>query len=490
MEGTLREGSFPAILRALVGRFADGRLDVLSDGFRRTVWLEAGQICAVVSDVEEEKFGRWLIGRGLLQPQQMALALLRQTDSVLYGFQLVADGTLDFFRLQEELEARAIALLGRLLFAKGDYWFAPAERLAQEVPPFSRTTASMLAAAVRGCPDVEPLERWVPLESYLCAVDDVVMIYQKVDLAPHEAYVLSRVDGTTPVRHLRRMLPMGADEATRAMAVLVAVGLVEARPAPAPRPAPPPTVDTEKVEKAYDTAQFTEIQQQEFDEVVKFAGECRQLDHYARLRLSPGATLDQIHASYRSLTRLYHPDRAREDHLRPLRRELAEITASLQDAYDILSNQESKARYDALVQRIGRAVADVAEEEEKRRQARDELVAANVKRARDLARGGDVGEAVGLLDQAVRLHPQAETLLLLADLELRNPMWTQRALDHLRRAVTVSPRCTEAWLKLAAFWASQGEKERVRHCLRKILEYDPGNQDAVDWLEKLGKRSR
>ena len=86
--------------------------------------------------------------------------------------------------------------------------------------------------------------------------------------------------------------------------------------------------------------------------------------------------------------------------------------------------------------------------------------------------------AVQLLDQAARLNPTAETLLLLARAEFKNPMWGQRALDHLKHAVALAPEFTEAWLELANFWAIRNMTDRQQQCLEKILEYDPQNVDT------------
>ncbi|MFZ5786766.1 MAG: J domain-containing protein, partial [Acidobacteriota bacterium] len=306
---------------------------------------------------------------------------------------------------------------------------------------------------------------------------------------------LSRIDGTTSASRLTRLVPLGREEVVRAAAVLVVAGLVEVHDEPAVRPQPAPevelplAVEAEPDEGEEEQVAFTPEQQREFEEVVKLAAEMRHRDFYRRLGLTRGATLDQVHSRYRELTRNFHPDRAREDHLRPLRRELAEISASVQEAYETLASPESRSKYDQANRGSDRVSSEHHKEEERRQRARNELVAANVRRARELARIGDVGMAVQLLDQAVRFNPDPETLLFLATLEFRNPMWVQRGLDRLRRAVTVDPRCTEAWLQLANFWMVRHKVDKQRQCLDRILEYDPTNEDAIRELQQLNSRA-
>jgi len=491
-QGALAPGELPVVLRALVRHLVDGRLDVHTGDATRTIWLEAGQIRAMVSDVEDEKLGRWLVGRGFLQPHQMALALLRQPDAVLYGKQLITEGALDVLQLQGELEARAVSLLSRLLFVEGSYNFRLGEKFGGDSLTFEKTTASLLAAAVRAYEDVARLEGFVDGGRYLWAGQDALMLYQKLDLTPHEAYLFSRIDGTTSAARLRRLVPLPAEEVTRAVAALVVAGLVELRDDPAVRPMAPPEIELPQATEAEEEEQlqFTPEQRREYEEVIKLAAENRHRDYYKRLNLTPGATQDQVHSRFRELTRLYHPDRAREPHLHSLRRELAEIYAAVQDAYETLVSPEKRGKYDQLMKGSDRTSTENMKAEERRLSARKQVVDANVKRAQELARVGDVGMAVQLLDQAVRFDPQSELLLQLAHLEFKNPMWVQRALDHLKLAVSVDPKCTEAWLQLANFWGVRGKKDRQRQCLERVLEYDPTNDDVIRALDEFNAKKK
>jgi len=494
-EGTLAAGEFPGLVREIVWRLADGRLDVLAGEVRRGLFIEAGQVRAVVSELEDERLGRWLVSRGLIEPHQMALSLLRQPEKVLYGKQLVAEGALDIGRLQQELQARAVALISRLMFAEGSYWWAAGERFTQDSLGFDMTTASLLAAGLRMVEDVAPIEQLVRPDSYLWAPQDALLANQQVRLVPQEAYLLSRIDGTSTVHRLRQFVPMAPAEFARAVGALVVAGLVEVHSEPASRPEParpievplPPSAELPEEEE--EQLQYTPEQQREFEDVVKLAAECRHRDYYRRLGLNRAASRDQIQARFRDMARGFHPDRAQEPHLRPLRRELAEIYSALQESRDTLLDPDRKKRYDESL-RTGVQGGEEFQEEERRRKARKELVNANVRRAHELVRVGDIGMAVQLLDQAVRLDPQPETLLLLARLEFRNPMWAQRALDRLRRAVTVAPRCTEAWLELARFWGQRGKFDKQQQCIEKILDYDATDARAIAAFNVLLKRPK
>ncbi len=115
-----------------------------------------------------------------------------------------------------------------------------------------------------------------------------------------------------------------------------------------------------------------------------------------------------------------------------------------------------------------------------------ERAQANKERARQIVEsGGDVRHAVKLLSDAVEIVPDAVSLTLLADLEVANPLWRQKALDHLKQAVAIEPRHTPAWLAIANYWSLRGQSDKQVRCLQKILSYEPANIDVREALRLI-----
>lgn len=105
-----------------------------------------------------------------------------------------------------------------------------------------------------------------------------------------------------------------------------------------------------------------------------------------------------------------------------------------------------------------------------------------------LAQGGDERQAVRLLSRAVSVLPDPHSLVRLAEVEVANPLWRQRALAHLKQALEMEPKFTPAWLALANYWALRGDQEKQRRCLESILKYDPQNRDVREALLHLSQR--
>lgn len=107
-----------------------------------------------------------------------------------------------------------------------------------------------------------------------------------------------------------------------------------------------------------------------------------------------------------------------------------------------------------------------------------ELARKNLDFGKKLLASGDSRKALKFLELSAEQEPSAEAFILLARIELEFPGLRPKALEHLKQAVAVSPRCTEAWLMLAEFWAAKHDQEKQRRCLEKVLAYDPENADA------------
>lgn len=491
LAGTFGVGEFPTVLRRLVAGMAEGRLDAVSGEICRSLWLEAGQVRSITSTFEEEKLGSWLVARGILSARDMAMALIDQPEGVLFGKLLVEKGLLDVETLGQELERLAVSIMSALLSVGGTYSLRPEQRLPPDAATMEMTTASLLMAAYRVVPEEQlPLDG-IAGELYVWAAEDALLRFQGVNLAPAEAYLVSRIDGTSTVTQLRRLVGLGQRDVQRALLGLQAAGLVEFRGAPAGRAREPIVVSVPPAALGEETEaqRFTPEQQREYERVVRLVDECRRQDFYRRLGVDRRASYEEIHRRYVELTRMFHPDRAREPHLRLLRRDLKEIALALKEAYETLSNSSRRAEYDRrLAEHLPPPTPHL--DDAKREQARKELAAANVRRAEELVRAGEVWMAVELLDQAVRFDPQPRTLLTLARLEFRNPMWVQRGLERLRRAVTLDPSLVEAWIELAQFWERRRQPAKQRHCLERALEADPDNEWVKASLKALARRLR
>src|SRR5262245_62275901 len=77
-------------------------------------------------------------------------------------------------------------------------------------------------------------------------------------------------------------------------------------------------------------------------------------DYYAVLGVLPSAELVVIRAAYRALALRYHPDQCQGQRLDAEAR-----MRELNEAHEILSNEDARSRYDALRSHIARDIDEV-----------------------------------------------------------------------------------------------------------------------------------
>ena len=492
--GRVAPGEFAPLLRMWMSRLVVGRLELAGEGWVRNLWLDAGHVRAIVSDREDEKIGNWLVKQGRLGELPMAMSLLQQPQGMRFGTFVVQQGLLSVETLEAELQALAVVIVSRLLFASGAYSFVEGERVASDAATLNMTTATLLMNAVRALETLARLEPLLRSSVYVWGAQDAFTVYQKAMLTPDETEVLKHVTGEATIQKLFRQVTLSQDEFLRALGALMFAGFAVLRDNPAQTLAPAPKVAPPPAAPATEEIQFSPRQERERTLVIKMAARIRHQNQYDRLQLNAGATQGQVYMRYREFAEVFHPDRANEPHLRGLQRELAEIFKCVTEAYEELGHEDTRRKHDTREHMGWRSSSyssgsgiprDDEDSEAPRPQVPDSQTTDRLKRVRELIAAGQTAGAIELLEQAVRVSPEPAALLLLARLEAKNPITVQRALDHLRYAVSIDTRFTDGWLELAALWKARNDTARQRECLMRVLSYDAGNRQALEAFRSL-----
>ena len=166
--------------------------------------------------------------------------------------------------------------------------------------------------------------------------------------------------------------------------------------------------------------------------------------HYEILNVPPEAPLGAIRKRYRDLARQYHPD---VNNGNP---SATELFVSINRAYEVLSDEASRASYDLFLrdrrkarEEKARTTAARARPQRPRRQSRkrsqsrpryEQALAA----AEQAYHAGRLPAAIRLCQEAIQLNPTAAAHELLGDVHLRSGQPTE-ALHHYTFAVQQAP---------------------------------------------------
>jgi curved DNA-binding protein CbpA len=478
-----------------------GVLSASTKTANREVLYVNGEIRAARSNLEEEKLGMWLVERGKISEDDRALTLLSQSGESAppLGHLLITRGCLDQQGLEQELQELTLAIIRRASAEPpASYEFLEGESPDQPDTLPNLFTAQIVLIAARACENhraklatLGSLDRLVWLSS------DLEHVLEDFNLTPTEGFLLSRLDGARSIENLFRLSALPDEHAIATLYPLVVAGVVRTGGPEKVGPADPDASDetprSGQAEPPVDEESMAEIPRQERRSIIRLAKEVTQVDHYGALGLRPNSNSDEVTRSWRRIQERYSPDRAKtERHLRDLRPQLKAILERAREAHEVLSNWSDRERYDRVLREVEQERESLSRTEQRGPTdagARDAIVQANFKRANEMIREGEFYLAIQLLEQACALDPRPAELVKLSQLLLRNPLWTNRALSYMRRAIEVDPDYVDAWLELALFWRRRRNPERERKALEKALSASPDHPRAKQMYKELaGKR--
>lgn len=191
-------------------------------------------------------------------------------------------------------------------------------------------------------------------------------------LSPAEAFVVSRIDGSTTVEEIAEETGKSIEELSALLERLAGFGVLsldEAVNQREPRPAPArsssgafrlaPIVETSAeadihhpAASLYDPSELDEAVDIELPrrrQILDLYYRLEQLSHYQLFGVSADADKKAIKEAYFEIVNVFHPDRYFGKKVGSFKPKLEKVFARLTEAYDVLSRRASRAEYDAYL---------------------------------------------------------------------------------------------------------------------------------------------
>ena len=476
-----------------------GALSITAGAAVREILYTRGEIRAARSYVEEEKLGSWLVLRERITEDDRALMLLAQGGGgdQPFGQLLVNKGYMTLEELDAELEQLALEIIRRA--SQGpesalEFIDGAGEGQLDTLP--NVVTAELVLLAAREFRDVDAIRRVIgPPNQAVKISGSLNDMLEDVQLTPTEGFLLSRLDAARDVAGLVRLSSLPEEQTYNTLYTLLLSGTVIVGDGSQTEP-PAPLVEEkatheEQLEETIEISgegefDFTERQLEERRYILKLSEDVTKIDHYRALDLTPEADPGAIKGSWQKIQNRFSAENP-ASHLRDMTAQLERIVERGRAAYEVLSHFRSRTRYDEILKSLSedRKSLKDAEKAAVDAEARKDLVEANIKRADELIKEDELYLAIQLLEQACALEPRPVELLKLARLLQRNPLWVNRALACMRRAIEADPKYVDAWLELADFWRLRNHAERQRKSLERVLAIDADNERANKMYKNL-----
>ena len=489
----------PSMMADLAKAEVTGALSTTADAAVREIMYTKGEIRAARSYVEEEKLGTWLVERGRITEDDRALMLLAQGGGgdQPFGKLLINKGYLTLEELDAELEQLALEIIRRAARASGsrlEFIDGGGEGQLDTLP--NVVTAEVVQLAAREFQDVDAIRRFIgPPDQSVKISGSLNDMLEDVQLTPTEGFLLSRLDAAPDVAGLVRLSSLPEEQTYNTLYTLLLSGTVIVGDGSQTEP-PAPAVEEkasredqleEKIEESGEGEfDFNERQLEERRYILKLSEEVTKIDHYRALNSTPDANPGEIKESWERIQSRFSVENP-VSHLRDMTAHLERIVERGRAAYEVLSHFRGRTRYDEILKSLAEENKPIEDAEKAaiNAEARKALVEANLKRADELIKEDEFYLAIQLLEQACVLEPRPEELLKLARLLQRNPLWVNRALACMRRAIEADPKSVEAWLELAEFWRRRNHAERQRKSLERVLAIDANHAQANKMYKSL-----
>jgi curved DNA-binding protein CbpA len=201
----------------------------------------------------------------------------------------------------------------------------------------------------------------------------------------------------------------------------------------------------------------------------------REPTFYQLLGVSPEASLEEIRTAFRRLARELHPDRFPPEEKQQAERRFQQIT----QAYNVLSNPETRARYDqSLTMRTPATSLDPRE-----------LAKALLAKAVALAKQGQIAEAHEYFTQAEGHDPQNPRIQHQFGLFLVQVGQQEEGLRKLERATKLDPLNANYLLDCARLFLRAGMVLRAKRFAELAAEINPDDVAIQSLLAEVQERA-
>ncbi|HEX7252835.1 MAG TPA: DUF4388 domain-containing protein [Thermoanaerobaculia bacterium] len=481
----MRESPLPQVLRRIFLESLKGTLTLVRGDETRHLFFEKGELRTATSSREGQRIGAFLKRRGWITEQDLSWALetVARQGRARLGKILVEKGLVS----RAVLDAEMRRLVEEIVFSTfewddGEYRFQGSTGVLDPDVALTLSTAAIIVEGLRRLPESDVFRerlgdgRRVPSLS-----TDPMSRYQYLPLTPQEAYLLSRIDGALDLDSLLKIGGPSRNATAKTLYALLSCGIVEWRREGAIPQAVAGGGGFERlnVEVASQGPSASPASDRAPGHAELVKNTYRRIDwltHYELLGVPPTAGDEQIGQAYFERSRLFHPDLRHREDLTGLEKELTTVFERMKSANETLSDPQRRAEYDASLAadpvpvHVVESVADP--------KARQQLASQNFKRAKQLIEEKDFHPAVEMLREAIRFVPDnAEYRFHLAQVEIKNANWVERALDNFKEAARLEPR-NKAYLREAArSLYEHGSTEDAEIFARRLVSVDPSPEN-------------
>ncbi len=518
MEGTLQPLQLTEVLDGFRASRRSGIVHLARDGATKRVYFKDGRVVYADSDLGEDRLGELIVRSGKLKRKELDLACkVREASELRLGRTLVDLGYISDDELDGHIKKQVETIIRSVIsWESGSFRTELNESpVDEDLQRADISVENVVLDALRALEDEDSIRAGIgDLNGTLRFAKESSWMDANLRLTPEEGFLLSRVDGAATALEILQLSPMGENDTLRLICALVVAGvlvvestprlLVETRPDVIRPPKPPPEPPRLETVKKDVEPELSPEAKRFCDEMHAKHATAHEVTYYELLEIAPNASSDEVKAGYFKFAQKLHPEHRASLKIRDEDGVLDDLYLATKAAYEVLSSDAERRRYDFSLEKIQmrkprtavrpeQATAnDEPSSKEREKSARSfdakQMARLHHENGQTYYDQERYHEAIAELQDAVRLdgsNPKYHRLLGYA--LAKSPRWRHRAEEHLLKVLESEHFDTNTMLTLGELYEKDGMDTRASKMYEEALQMDPGNARA---LEKLANASR
>lgn len=513
-QGAIGEGTPFRLYYLIAAQKKTGRL-VIIDGqdFGWELYFRRGVPHHVRTTSPNLGLGRYLLAHQILGHEELsrAQAVLREEGGELLDV-LSRTTRVDVSELFKILAGYGRALLVRALVVDGGSYRWEVDAAAPGgAAPLGETWA-LVCEAGRRLSTPEVLRRLGGrVHQPAMRASDGLLNLEELGLNAHELRIVSTLDGTRSLAQIAAGSPQDSDAIYRTAYFLAAMGMASFAQSASPAsteapvgaanageapfheaftPSPANALRADAIASSIAATQKAQSprpkrRSPDATEVMAFLESLKEKDHFEVLGLDRKATSAEVKRAYFGLARIHHPDTAPPGDAE-IRRAKEQITARLNEAYDVLGSDVRRADYLADLEITGGPTEiDIANLLEAERRFRDATLRVKARQYKEAL--VDLDDAIRLNDQEGEFYAWRAFARFSATPDKRQV--AQLCFEEIDLALEKSPNCAVAHLFAGRIATVLGDVQGAMKYYKRCLALEAGNVEAKRELRLLESRN-
>jgi len=505
MNGRLSEHPLAELIHEISEKGFSGALRIERERVKAVIYFEHGALVYATSNLRAHRLSEFLRQHGLASRTGN-----ESTSDVVMAEALLSAGTLTRQGLDQILAEQVNSVMRAvLLWTDGGWTFDGRAHLSQTIQ-VKIATQQLLLETGRRLDQMFTASRLPSGKEPICPATDA---QGNLSLLPTEAFLLTRVEGSTSLDEIVALSGQREPDAKQVIYALLLAGLLKREYwQHAFRTAPPQTVSSEadnanralkspaqpvKPEAPPEPKPDPRQQLDAFLERLSIAS-----NHYEVLNVSFTADVGEIKRVYHTIARNFHPDRFHDLTGTMAHTRLQSGFARVTQAYETLTNAESRAAHDGNIQALrrvresqaatARTGGDTARDSgSEKSEGGGNLAQLAEKRFQEGAvalQQGQTNAATSCFSAAARMAPNEPKYRAYFGRALAaNPKTRREAEGELQAAVKLDPQNAQYHVMLAVLYRDLGFGRRAVSEAERALAIDPHNEQARQLLSTSEK---